>query len=1449
MPGPAPHVPLPRPPSHLLGAAAAGAPPAPASSGQQAAQRAAAQQQAAQQPVAPSAPPPAQAHLLPRYTRAQQEQSALHEATRQAALQLAAQQAAQQQLVEQQVVQRQAALLLLAQQRAALQQPAAQQATQQPATQQQPAAQQAVQRQPAAQQAAQQPAAEQPAAEQQPAAQQVVQQSATQQQPVAQQAAQQQPPAGQRGGARPGSGRPRKAPAAPAAAPEARAVAPSRSSSRVQQAAAASAAAAAAAAAQAQAAASAHAIALAQQAASAAQAAAASAAQAAAQKAADDKAIADAALEAAALAAALNDEAEVDAAIAALFADPPRFGKAPILGELYLCPAPQCSYTHKTGAYILRHARTAHAEEFKSGAFDEAMRELRLGWCDGGCDYVGLITKDGTFSAVHTKACKRSPAGSRVVFDTTTSMRRGVISALGLITLDPGVAAAEESALKASARAKAIARLIITAATAMTADASDANQALTTAATELASLAPTPRAWERPPAHADAATARRERLGAAAAAANEGHLKVAAALLQPGGGLYDLAAPGAREAIQALYRGTALSRGGEPAIEAAAGLTARIHHGDAPAAGAGAAAAADGDVPIKAFEAEDVRAYLRHARLGKGEAGVRTADLAEALDVGGDEYAAALATLVTHKNANLISNVALNRLFHTERMMAITKGDGSPRPITMLSGVAKLGDHLADKHFGPYLRDQAAANFALGTSGGSEAQAALAQAAHNAGRDVLSVDIKGAYPNVHLGALCDAYKANRQLLLYIASAYGRQREAIYGRGSSDELRVDVVDGIAQGAIPSTALFSGAMEPVMAALRTEADVATNFSDDAIAAFHGVAAKVVRGTRAATAEGAARGLHWNLTKCYLLAPTPLRAEELHAAYDEEAEVAPEDPPIKPRIVQDGIIVAGLPVGSLAFIKAAAVRVFDEALAMAHEVLCCTETQEVRGVTMTRHAALRLLDACVAPKVTYLVRYLGAKVQTEIEAHDAAMTRVYRRLLGLPESDAADSHDQRVLWGKVTEPRASRGFGLVPAASFMNAGHVACNASSAAALLRHCGHAVRAASDHSPTHIGILPPGHDAAIAHLVAAGVSAGSLESSGVTETAIAAAGAAGSGKGKQRCLTVRLSEVRDQARKDDPALVPATRISLALGHGHGYAALNASRRCKAARLDDLTVLDIAAEVLGREAIAAPRVCLHCTRIMDTMGAHATSCDGTAGFRKQAHDHPQDAWARVLAGSSRSSLSSAVREPHLQDHPAVFGPPKAGARDARADLVVTDAEGVQTFIDGTVLWAPLLHPMPELLNPGLADKKARARKVTDYEAAHVGAGSKVRTVCISAHGDVTGGDRALLVRLVRQRATEKASASARMDVIKTYTNMITSLRAGASAGFWRARSRMRRASLVPRSSWVALDLVKASELEALVAVVAPEEGEVVAAVGVEGGEVEVEGGGFALEPGA
>jgi hypothetical protein len=472
---------------------------------------------------------------------------------------------------------------------------------------------------------------------------------------------------------------------------------------------------------------------------------------------------------------------------------------------------------------------------------------------------------------------------------------------------------------------------------------------------------------------------------------------------------------------------------------------------------------------------------------------------------------------------------------------------------------------------------------------------------------------------------------------------------------------------------------------------------------------------------------------------------------------------------------------------------------------------------------------------------VRYLGAKIQTEIEAFDVSMTCVYRRLLGLPESDAEDSHDQRVLWSKIAEARASRGFGIAPTASFMDAGHVACNASSAAVLLRHCGHVVQASSDHKPTHIGILPPTHDAAIARLASAGVCAKALERCGVLADAIAAAGAAGKGTGTQRRLSTRLAKERDQTRKDDPALQPATRVSLTLGHGGGYAALNASRRHTAARLDDSTVLDMAAEVLGREAFATTRACLHCTGVMDVMGVHATICAGLAGFRRQAHDHPHDAWARALAGGSRSSLSSAVREPHLRDYPAVFGPPKPGARDARADLAVTDALGSQTFIDGTVLWAPMLHPLDELLTPGQADKQARARKFKDYEAAHAGAGSKVHTVCISSHCDVAGKDRALLTQLVRQRASEKTSTSSRMDMIKTLTNLVTSLRAGASVSFWRARSRMRRASRVPRSSWVALDLVKASELEALIAVVAPEEGELEAAAG--------EGGAVALEVGA
>ena len=89
-----------------------------------------------------------------------------------------------------------------------------------------------------------------------------------------------------------------------------------------------------------------------------------------------------------------------------------------------------------------------------------------------------------------------------------------------------------------------------------------------------------------------------------------------------------------------------------------------------------------------------------------------------------------------------------------------------------------------------------------------------------------------------------------------------------------------------------------------------------------------------------------------------------------------------------------------------------------------------------------------------------------------------------------------------------------------------------------------------------------------------------------------------------------------------------------------------------------------------------------------------------------------------------------------------------------NLVITNAHGEQTFIDATILWAPTLHPMKELIDPGQAEKAARETKKLGYEATADGASAEVHTVCISAHGDVAGGNRALIMKLVLQRATER-----------------------------------------------------------------------------------------------
>ena len=791
---------------------------------------------------------------------------------------------------------------------------------------------------------------------------------------------------------------------------------------------------------------------------------------------------------------------------------------------------------------------------------------------------------------------------------------------------------------------------------------------------------------------------------------------------------------------------------------------------------------------------------------GRGEGGLHTAELVAAWEEEGEGVAEALAAIVTMSAANTLKNEAAGALFNAARHKAVRKPSGGPRTIAMGGGLAKLRDALVERRHRTYLRGKARANLGMGVPGGVEAHARLAQASYAAGRDGLFVDVTNAYYNAHLGAIAGAIGDNPELRLYVAAALGHERTATFGRGTADELTIDVRDGVDCGGIMSMALFSATIEPSVEVFRQTARLVANVADDIQAHYSRdqPAAEVVAGVRAAATALAASGLHVQATKTYFLT-TQERADELAKAFDDEQAASAGAPGIKPRFATEGHIVCGVPVGSPEYVLREARARLKKASDMADAIMEATDPLKVRGAPMAWHAAAALMRTCVTTKATFLARALGPCIAAPVAEYDASINATYRRICNLPTDDATDTPDQRALWDRAKEARSARGLGYTPTASILDAGYVAATVSSTAALLRHLGEAVTASTGHGADTIGVVPPDHDATVARLTAAGLDEAKLASRGATMQAMAEAGAAGMGKGTQRYFTAHMAKARDKARSGHEAIQPLTRVVLTMGGGKGYTAAFASRRYERNRMENRTWTEMMGEVLGRDAVPQARTCHHCPAILDKQGLHAAACPALAGFRTGAHDDVRDALVCTFR-AGKSQIAGAVGEPHLGHYPETFGARLPGGVDARADVLVTDSSATRTFIDATVGWAAQLSAIDELIKPGRAEEVVREKKRVSYNASYADAGDKVHTLYVSPHGDVTGEGAMLLKRLTRQRAKEKAGASARRDEKRTYNNLITSLREALSRAFWRQRGLMREAARHPRNEWAAIGIV-------------------------------------------
>jgi len=184
---------------------------------------------------------------------------------------------------------------------------------------------------------------------------------------------------------------------------------------------------------------------------------------------------------------------------------------------------------------------------------------------------------------------------------------------------------------------------------------------------------------------------------------------------------------------------------------------------------------------------------------------------------------------------------------------------------------------------------------------------------------------------------------------------------------------------------------------------------------------------------------------------------------------------------------------------------------------------------------------------------------------------------------------------------------------------------------------------------------------------------------------------------------------------------------------------------------------------------------------------------------------RDAIVSALVGQGLEGR--ATPEPLLADHQDVFGAPLSDdAGFKRADILVTDPFGGKSFYDITIAWDAKINAGEEVADPGRAERRAHARKASEYNPHFAGAAAKVVTLVVTPYGDLCGSGRVALRRVVHERASELAVASQAAE-IKTYNNMISGLRTRLSVAFWRPTATARICSRLSREEWYARGLAR------------------------------------------
>ena len=724
----------------------------------------------------------------------------------------------------------------------------------------------------------------------------------------------------------------------------------------------------------------------------------------------------------------------------------------------------------------------------------------------------------------------------------------------------------------------------------------------------------------------------------------------------------------------------------------------------------------------------------------------------------------------------------------TTRGIPLAKGAGHDpdvRPIgianvfmSAASGLVATSNEMKE----PIREGVGPANLAFGVAGGVEAVHHIIAAHLKAypNHVVTKMDIRNAFNEVyrrHILALIAEYPLAAGL---IATLYGASSKVVFTGGGRVHEK-DNVRGVTQGDALSGPLFSTVLKRAVEAALAAAPGTTVvcIADDTH--VMGEPAAVAAFITAFQDALAPLGLALQPHKSAVFSPmeqdlTPITALGILAA--------------------DGIMVAGGPIGTEAYIQSA---LDEHAAKVQHRLAKVVRTYQTGRLGNTKgllQRLFRLIRLCIAPAASnHLLRMIPPqKMRRVARGIDVAAYNATLDLLGVPRgvhdpnyhTTEAGTLTARLLGLRPTDG----GMGFTSLAATMDAAYVGSLALTGALIKRHLGRAAEAAHGAQPGP----PPAIDAAavlpnlVPHLPLlekvkgmAGSTCASILDGAVTHV--------------QACITESRAAAALQAALAAAGDNMHAKAGILSGGAEGAmvvianpAALEKGAYCPRVMTDTRyrmwAIRRLCLPVVsGADPPFPCPLKAGCPGVVTTDGGHADSCKekehgSLIAVRRFRHDYVLSVIRCILQKYSNGAVRSVVKPNEPQVATTDSGVPRAGwhrkpdaptQKCKRADIEVVDVATGESKLYDLVISAPNATRVPATATvPGTAGARAAAEKTAKYMAHWTFPDDAFAPLAFETGGRVERSTRDFLKEHVRKWVSADPIAAWTRDQYKMYT---------------------------------------------------------------------------------